>query len=266
MIVGHAGMRDGGWAYVLQAEDVDCYVRYSVLFRCQDGGGRGGGDAKYAQQYDAEDCRDGGVGEVTSPSEVGEEEGEGEEEGYVVAVGEEEGKCEGDTDTSAVGGPIVGPVGATLHGVTLFTLFTSNSVGLIEPGAPRFDSLLISLEAHPERESVHLAVAVSEYWGGVEGGTLVWWVRCAPDGTRTTLGEPRPVPTNAEHGHEEYGRVLPLAWETVDIDPRCLMLTPIDVGCTLKCKARAVRVDGVEGEVVTSPASEVIQLDSTRCR
>ena len=123
-------------------------------------------------------------------------------------------------------------------------------MGPVEPSLPKMWDLRVEAEDQDLGGVLRcgsFAVVRGMYTGGQQGSTEFSWLRVRVDGTRERLTQPRAVP-------EE---VLSGAAGGVD-DPRRLLLTPDDVGCTLKAKCRPMRADGTKGELATSKPSSVV--------
>ena len=124
------------------------------------------------------------------------------------------------------------------------------SMGPVEPSLPKMWDFRVEAEDHNEGGALRcgiFAVVRGTYTGGQQGATEFSWLRVREDGTRERLTQPRAVPAD----------VLSGAAGGVD-DPRRLLLTPDDVGCTLKAKCRPMRADGTKGELATSKPSAVV--------
>lgn len=122
------------------------------------------------------------------------------------------------------------------------TLKLANVIGPILPGPPRL------LEFHVAGDLVvgGYAKAEGQYIGGSEGPSEYWWMRVTPDGKRSQVTDPKPIPTNS--GSNDFAN-----------DPRYYKLTEDDIGCTLKSKCRPTRSDKAQGEIFTSKSSEKVK-------
>eukprot|EP01036_Dinobryon_divergens_P022388 gene22388-30639_t len=140
--------------------------------------------------------------------------------------------------------------------------FLSRKLGPVLAGPPRLLDMTVQLEAIPippdlstvevDGSTLQVAVARSEYIGGVEGQSEYWWFRISPDGRREQVTEPIAVSSPTLIGES-------LAWGDYNSkDPRFYRITEADLGCTLKAKCRPVRCDNFKGEIFTSKSSAVI--------
>jgi hypothetical protein len=123
------------------------------------------------------------------------------------------------------------------------------AVGPVEAAPPRIRELWV--EGAPRVGAT--LVARSAYYGGEPGPCDFSWIRVDAEGNRTETEPQRAVPT------------APLAADAGggggdDTDPRCLRLTPADVGCAFKVTCEPVRADGVRGAPTTSkPTADVCE-------
>ena len=118
----------------------------------------------------------------------------------------------------------------------------SNTLEPVEPSMPKLWDFSVVNEAG-SRETLKVgsyACLTSEYTGGQEGSHEYWWLRVSAEGVRETLTQPREVPA---HILLQCERETLSAEDAAD-DPRRLLLTEKDAGCTLKAKCRPKSADG----------------------
>jgi hypothetical protein len=114
-----------------------------------------------------------------------------------------------------------------------------------------------------------LVIAVGAYVGGQEGKSQYWWMRVR-DGERENITEPRPLTPNhrqckLEHTLDGGGQfrlhgAMCTELPYCEDDPRLYRTTENDIGCILKVKCIPTRIDGYEGDIVTSKPSQTIQM------
>jgi hypothetical protein len=125
----------------------------------------------------------------------------------------------------------------------------SGAMGPVEAGPPKIRNVSIEGDFCVGGR----LVAVPEYFGGYEGISEYLWMRIAPDGDRVDITPPRILPRRFRLHADVLQRVgYPDADETAgEDDPRCIVLTPSELGCRIKVKIRPARLDG---ELVRLPA------------
>jgi hypothetical protein len=135
----------------------------------------------------------------------------------------------------------------------------SNTLGPVEPSMPKmWDFGVVNEQGGTELRRGGFAVAAGNYTGGREGeGSEYWWLRVSAEGVRENVTEARAVPAAIlKRQRAAPGGVVCAA--DAPNDPRRLLLTDKDVGCTLKAKCRPQSADGRKGELATTKPSAVV--------
>ena len=94
----------------------------------------------------------------------------------------------------------------------------------------------------------------ADYFGGVQGETVCWWMRVTPQGKRELLPEhPRPQSSSSS---SDDNAIINGDYNDIVLDT--LTLTEADVGCKLKFNCRPFREDGQEGAVATTKPTPAV--------
>lgn len=106
-----------------------------------------------------------------------------------------------------------------------------SKVGPILPGPPRF----LNFDISGSSECGGVAIATTEYIGGMEGASKFWWMRISSEGVRTQISEEAEIPVDAQ------GKALPVESTAGLTDPRRYVLKPGDftflrLVCFLLCR------------------------------
>lgn len=99
-----------------------------------------------------------------------------------------------------------------------------------------------------------MAVAEVSYIGGHEGPTEYWWMRISPEGKRTQVTEPRPIP------YTPAATLNPLVAPADDVAP----VTPVDAETAPSSAADAVADGAAPADTKTGDAdAATVTEDST---